>query len=706
MSEAYRRVVRALEDGGFRQGRQFRCPAHDDHKPSLSVSEGDEGRVLLHCHAGCGSEAVVAALGLTMADLFEPNGGGLEKGMSKIVATYDYVDENGDLLFQVCRLESKSFRQRRPDGNEGWIWDLDGVRRVLYRLPRVLEAAKACETVYVVEGEKDVESIEAAGAVATCNPGGAGKWREEYSQSLVGARCIVIADDDDPGRRHAQAVVVSLRTAGIEVELLRPARGKDAADHLEQGRGLDDFVPLPQPLLAQDSDISSDEFHRSDTGNAQLFARMHGQNARYDFLRGRWLLWRGHHWVPDTDGEIYRIAEDVARKRYEDAWELSDKSEARQASGYAIGAENRTRMVAMLDLARSQVPIANSGETWNIDPMLLGVPNGVVDLRSGKLRDGRRGDGITHVTGVRYDPDAVGDRWLQFLHEVFGGDGDLIDFVQRAVGYSLTGDVGEQCLFLLHGVGANGKSTFLNAIRHVAGAYGYNMPFSTVEMRGRCAVPNDLAALVGRRLVTSSETSETTRLNESRVKALTGGDPITARFLHQEYFTFQPVGKFWLGVNHKPRVEDDSHGFWRRVRLIPFERQFPGDKNLEAQLQAEAPAILAWAVHGCLLWQKRGLDPPDCVLSATDEYRQESDPLEAFLAEQIEETGDDMALPVRDIVKAYADWASREGLGERERLGSRSLQGRLKAKWPDRHRPAVRQTPTRYVGLRLVTGDV
>ncbi len=361
--------------------------------------------------------------------------------------------------------------------------------------------------------------------------------------------------------------------------------------------------------------------------------------------------------------------------------------------------------MAMLELARSQPPIADKGKNWDADPMLLGVPNGIVDLRRGELRDGRRDDRVCMQAGVAFDSKASCDRWLQFLDEVFDGDKDLIEYICRAVGYSITGDVSEQCLFLLHGVGANGKSTFLNAIRHAVGDYGYNMPFTTIEMDRRASIPNDLAALVGRRLVTASETNEATRLNEGRVKALTGGDPVTARFLNREFFTFRPVAKFWLAVNHKPRVTDDSHGFWRRVRLIPFTQQFPGDKMLESKLKVEAPGILRWAVEGCKQWQERGLDPPDCVRSATEEYRQESDVIEGFIAERIEVTNEDIELPIREIVEAYDRWAEREGLKPRERLGSRSFRSRLKAKWPDRHRRAVRNTPARYVGLRLRDGD-
>jgi len=705
MSESYQRIVQALEDHECRVGKQFRCPAHDDKTPSLSVNEGRDGRVLVKCHAGCTPGAIVDALGLTMVDLFEGGGDETARRTARHVATYEYVDEEGHPLYQVCRYDPKGFRQRRSDGNGVWTWNLNGVRRLLYRLPQVLEAARAGETIYVVEGEKDVESIEALGAVATCNPGGAGKWCQEYSRSLFGASCRVVADRDKPGRRHAREVAASLRAADVSVEILQPASGNDVSDHLESGRGLEDLLPLQDEGHAPDEAIDRDGFHMSDTGNANLFAEMHGRDVRFDFRRKCWFVWTGHHWARDVDGKLVRLAEGVARKRYQDAWDISDKEEARKASKFALDSENRTRVMAMLELARSREPIAHGGEEWDLNPMLLGVPNGVVDLRSGELRNGCRDDRITLLAGAPYNPKAACNRWLRFLHEVFDGDEDLIDFVQRAVGYSLTGDVSEQCLFLLYGTGANGKSTFLNALHHAAGAYGHTMPFSTLEMDQRSAIPNDLAALVGRRFVTASETNEATRLNEGRVKALTGGDALAARFLHREFFTYRPVAKFWLAVNHKPRVTDDSHGFWRRVRLIPFTQQFAGDKSLEGQLLAEGQAILQWIVQGGLAWQKRGLDPPDCVLNATEEYRRESDLLEEFIAEYIEVVDGETALPVRDIVAAYGVWADHEGLKGRERLGSRSLRSRLKARWPERHRPAVRKTPTRYLGLRLRGGD-
>jgi Protein of unknown function (DUF3631) len=248
------RVVAALEARGSRRaGHDWQCPAHDDEVPSLSVTAAKD-KVLVHCQVGCSVEEVVSALGLSMADLFTDDG----KLDSRVeVARYDYTDEGGGLLFQVVRFVPKDFRQRRPDGT-GWAWNLNGTRRVPYRLPAVVQAVRDGRRIYVVEGEKDVHSIERAGGVATCNPGGAGKWREEFRTYFEGARhdvigvvdniaapsVVVVADADEPGRKHARAVAASLRVAVQDVRVVSPKAGKDASDHLAAGFGLDDFEPV------------------------------------------------------------------------------------------------------------------------------------------------------------------------------------------------------------------------------------------------------------------------------------------------------------------------------------------------------------------------------------------------------------------------------------------------------------------------------
>ena len=238
--------------------RYTRCPAHDDGKPSLSVHR-EPDRVLLCCHTGCTVPAILEVLGLTERDLFdEPrNGSGY-----RAVAHYDYEDEQGKLLFQVERREPKDFRQRRPDGRGGWTWNLGDTRRVIYRLPQVLEAVAAGTTVHVVEGEKDVHAVEAAGAVGTCNPGGAGKWRPEYGDMLAGAAVVVVADKDGPGRAHAQQVAADVEGKAATVRLVQPAAGKDVADHLGAGHGLGDLVEADQDAPEGEAPEEAADGHR------------------------------------------------------------------------------------------------------------------------------------------------------------------------------------------------------------------------------------------------------------------------------------------------------------------------------------------------------------------------------------------------------------------------------------------------------------
>jgi 5S rRNA maturation endonuclease (ribonuclease M5) len=234
-------------------GVDVRCPAHEDKTPSLSVAEGDDGRILLNCKAGCETEAVVTALGLTMADLYPE-----KRATDEIVATYDYVSETGELLFQVVRRQGKRFSQRRPNGSGGWIYKLGDTRRVLYRLPLVLAAVKGGHRVYIAEGEKDVSALETAGVVATCNPGGAGKWRDEYAEALRGAsEVVIVADKDEPGRAHAEAIAASLKALDIHGRKRQARTGHDASDHLAAGHTVDQFVPLdPAPKAASPDDLA------------------------------------------------------------------------------------------------------------------------------------------------------------------------------------------------------------------------------------------------------------------------------------------------------------------------------------------------------------------------------------------------------------------------------------------------------------------
>lgn len=406
-------------------------------------------------------------------------------------------------------------------------------------------------------------------------------------------------------------------------------------------------------------------FRRTDSGNAELFAHLYKDSLRYDHKHQRWLTWREHWWVEDDIEAVGQMAKNAARARLQSSANIGDDDLRKKEADWAIGSESRARIEAVLRLARAERPLADPGLEWDSDPYLLGVANGVVELKTGHLRAGKQSDKITLHTNVRFDPRALAPRWERFLLEIFEGDRELIAYTHRATGYSITGDVREQCLFFCNGMGANGKSTFLDVLQYVLGAYACNLPFSALELKARAPIPSEIAGLVGRRFVTAIETNETTRLNEGRIKALTGCDPITARFLYGEWFTYQPSAKYWLAFNSKPQIADDSHGLWRRVRTLPFAHEFgaqEADPTLLAVLKGEAPGILAWLVRGCLKWQAEGLEAPERVKVATNAYREESDPLGDYLAERCT-LASEARISAGPLYLDYRDWAQENGEG-------------------------------------------
>jgi len=270
--------------------------------------------------------------------------------------------------------------------------------------------------------------------------------------------------------------------------------------------------------------------------------------------------------------------------------------------------------------------------------------------------------------GVAFDPAATCQRFERFVLEISNDDPELAAYLRRASGYALTGDISEQILLMLIGRGANGKSTLLGTLLAVSGDYGDTAAFATFECSSnRSSIPNDLAALAGKRLVVASETREGARIDEGRLKSLTGGDRLRARFLNQEWFSFDPTCKLILSVNHRPVVSDDSFGFWRRVRLIPFDRAFQPDPTLAAELRDEAPGILAWMVRGCLDWQRHRLGQPARVAQATAEYSADSDVLGGFFLEACElDPGAEIG--ATELYEHYKRWAEAQGYSERERL--------------------------------------
>jgi putative DNA primase/helicase len=624
------------------------CPAHEDREPSLSIT-AKNGKVLLHCHAGCPTEDVVAALGLSMADLFDEERPRSESGQGReIVATYDYTDEAGRLLFEVVRFRPKGFRQRRPDptAEDGWAWNLKGVRRVVYRLPKVLEAAARGQRVYKVEGEKDVHALEVLGLVATTNAEGAGKWRKGDGEALRGAHVVILPDSDGPGRKDADHVARSLHglAAGVKVVNLPglPEKG-DVSDWLAAGHTREELEALADAAPEWSPQQSAGgQFPLTDLGNSERLVAAHGTHLRYHVHRGFWLHWTGKVWAEDDTGEVCRLMDRTVRAIAQEAAAATVLREQEDLFKHALKSESVPRLEAAVSRARWRPGIPVKATELDRDPWALNVLNGTLDLRTGKLRPHDPKELHTKLAPVVYDPTADCSRWLQFLREVFQGDDELLGYSQRLGGYMLSGSAQEQCVNFLVGKGSNGKLVFTETWQSMLGDYAKETPFTTFLER-RDTATNDLAALVGARMVTASEGAAHQVFNEALLKQLTGGDPVTCRFLHKEFFTYTPTYKILFATNEVPRIQSQTYAVKRRVRIIPFRQTFYApedgkeprrDESLREKLRAELPGILAWAVQGCLTWRNEGLRPPEVVMKETAALFESMDPLADFLEQE------------------------------------------------------------------------
>ena len=609
-------------------------------------------------------------------------------------AKWDYLDAAGHLIACVYRYDPAPGRKEfRP-------WDAKRRKmappepRPLYNQPGIAIA----EQVILVEGEKCAQALIDTAVVATTAMHGANAPVDKTDWTpLAGKAVLIWPDRDKPGFGYAEAASQAVLTSGsISCAILLPPDAKpegwDAADALAEGFDVAGFIATGPRITVQPFEddpvppghlgaADPDEAYHSDAtvwgtedALAVSFTRRYQRDWRYIAAWGKWLMWDGQRWRAEETLAATDLIRHVCRHAAVRA--VSSKVAAKLAASSTVGGVER--------LARCDRQHAATTAEWDADIWLINTPGGVVDLRTGRMRPHDRADRMTKIASATLVAGSACPTWLRFLDQVTGGDAELQTYLQRVFGYCLTGATSEHALFFLYGTGANGKSVFVNTLFTLLGDYAANAPMDTfMETRGD-RHPTDLAGLRGSRFVGATETEQGRRWNESKIKEVTGGDRVSARFMRQDFFTYVPQFKLVIAGNHKPAIRNIDEAMRRRLHLIPFTITVPPekrDKQLQTKLLAEANGIFSWGVEGCLAWQREGLKPPKPVLDATDEYFEAEDALGRWLEERCVRHPNAKALTA-ELFTDWKQWAEAAGefVGSQKRFADLLLTRGLE-KW-------------------------
>ncbi len=434
------------------------------------------------------------------------------------------------------------------------------------------------------------------------------------------------------------------------------AKGKEsprqAADNAYSGKD----VEVPKHL--KDKGL---KFDCTELGNKDRFIEQYGDKVRFIGELKRWVVWDGSRWTPSNQSRVHDMVTQTVKSIYIEARDCENDEGRKQLTSWALRSQNHKQINSILSLAAQDPKVNVSIQSFDTDPRKVSCRNGILDLATGEIVGATPDDLIMQQLSVSYNPNAKCPRWDQFIREVFLGDAELMRYVQRILGYALTGLTSEQCLFLAYGLGANGKSTLFETVLDIMGDYGGTMEFSTLLNTSQTSVRTQeaIGKLKDKRYVIASETDSTKRFSEALVKKITGSDTLTGAALYGQSYDFRPTHKIFLQVNHKPGVKDASHGFWRRMRVIPFLKKFSDrekDTGLCETLAKEKEGIFAWLVRGATAYLKdRFGDEPKVVTEATEAYKDENDILSKFIREcLVSEYG--ASVSVSDTYDAYKQW--------------------------------------------------
>ena len=669
-----------------RAGRttSLRCPGHDDRSASLSaLPPKEDGCVRLKCHAGCSLNQILDGAGLSRKYIGPATSQVQPIRKREIVASYDYRDEAGTLLFQVVRFEPKDFRQRRPDGNGDWIWNLNGVQKTLFKHSDVRWAITEQRPVIITEGEKDALSLITKGWQATCNPGGAGKWEPGYTEMLKGGDILITPDNDPAGKKHLAVVANALQGDVARLRVLRlptelnGSKVKDACDFFTAGGTIDQFQELidaapdwiPADTKDEPESTPADEpfrLPRSDDDYSQAFLTARGNCLRFCPDLKTWLHFSpGDGWHRDETGVAYETLLEFARRLViaglEEAKTLEDPQ---PFVAQLTRLKDRRRLDPALHLSTTSPRVVVRALNLDSRPEVIGCTNGILDVLTGNFTAFNRDTLVTRRLAVAFDPDAQAPTWERFLSEV-QPDPIMRAFLQRLLGSALFGAIREHILPFHHGTGANDKGTALETVLDLFGTYGASLSNEFVYMTRNGASPQlELANLMGARLALGSENAKGGAFNEELLKKITGGDRLKGRFLYSNPVEAPATYHVHVVGNHMPVISGTDDGIWRRFVLIPWPVSIPPERRdtlLRERITQERPGLLNWLVQGCIAWNRDGLQIPESCRAITNDFRQESDELADFIGETMTKDAELYCLK-GEVYTAYKRWAEQGGL--------------------------------------------
>ena len=407
----------------------------------------------------------------------------------------------------------------------------------------------------------------------------------------------------------------------------------------------------------------SGQLQFTDITNCDYFLKAYGDTIRYCSKWNKFLLWNGTCWEIDSDDMVSAMYRSFVHEMYRALRVINDLKLLTEFEKHLKRSENYKKILSAIGVMKMTEFIRIKSDKMDLDNYLFNAEKLTLNLKTGECQEPDKNNLITKKSNFIYDKKAKCPTWDMFLMQIFNNDLDLIRFVQKAMGYSLSGDTSEQCLFILWGTGANGKSTFLNVLQHLFGDYASTARTETF-MKKTTEQSNDLARLKGARLVTTSEAEQGKQLSESLIKQITGGDKLSARFLYGEFFDFVPTFKIFMATNHKPNIKGSNNGIWRRIKMIPFTVTIPPekrDKHLTEKLIAENSGILNWLLEGYAMWEKEGLSKePQAIAEATAEYRDDMDSIQTFINECLEFDASEKSRLENSVLYAtYENWCTK-----------------------------------------------